>query len=589
MAHLQPPGITGPPLTASSGDVGTPPVVQPVDPSCANGGEVTYSYGGDGGDAFDPVRVDGAGATLQLRSGNSVDAIIINGTRRGGEGGSLGDELTLASGEYVTQVVVREGGVVDRLEFTTNRGNTISGGGSGGSETTLRNVKVLKIGGRSGNLLDRIELTYCELPAGSALSGQNLPSSASDSEEAAPSNFSATAGDGQVTLGWDAVTDATGYEYQRKSGGEGGETWLDAGATTGMVVSGLANGMEYAFRVRAVTGSGVSRTSGPPTEWHRATPRAAAPEPAQVDECVSEVGAGGTAAGDWSDDCDSEGREGSHAAYHTFTLTESAEVTVTADSVVDTYLLLRRGAGRDGSVVAENDDHADESDCADEPERDTDSCIVETLAPGAYTIEVTTYDAGQTGEFTLTVDGLPTAASEAAGTHADECVNEVGAGGTAAGSWSDECDSEGRDGSHAAYHTFTLTESAEVTVTADSIVDTYLLLRRGAGRDGSVVAENDDHADESHCAAELERDTDSCIVETLAPGEYTIEVTTYDAGQTGEFTLTVNGLPGVAPEPTPTQQSAAASSASRPAAPGFIPAFAPEIERIVAALVSPIP
>ena len=59
----------------------------------------------------------------------------------------------------------------------------------------------------------------------------------------------------------------------------------------------------------------------------------------------------------WSSDCASEGRSGSYASFYSFTLAESADVTITAESSVDTYLFLREGTGRDGTVVDENDDH----------------------------------------------------------------------------------------------------------------------------------------------------------------------------------------------------------------------------------------
>ena len=78
--------------------------------------------------------------------------------------------------------------------------------------------------------------------------------------------------------------------------------------------------------------------------------------------------------------------------------------------------------------------------------------------------------------------------------------------------------------------------------------DTYLYLRAGEARSGEFLYENDDYPEAG--------DTDkSQIQETLAAGSYTIEATTYSAGETGSFTLTVSGLgttgatpPG--PEPT---------------------------------------
>ena len=288
------------------------------------------------------------------------------------------------------------------------------------------------------------------------------------------------------------------------------------------------------------------------------------PTPEPADECVSAVSGNGAISGSWSSNCASEGRSGSYASYYTFTLAEAADVTITAESSVDTYLFLREGSGRDGTVVAENDDH-DTSEFS--LASNTDSGVSESLTVGTYTIEVSTYTAGETGDFTLTVSGLPAAVTptptpqpsptpgpspsptptpDPTPEPADECVSAVDGNVAISGSWSSDCASEGRSGSYASYYTFTLTESADVTITAESGVDTYLLLRDGSGRDGTVVAENDDHASEDDCAAALGSDADSCITESLDAGPYTIEATTYDAGTVGDFMLTVTGLPAVA-------------------------------------------
>ena len=287
----------------------------------------------------------------------------------------------------------------------------------------------------------------------------------------------------------------------------------------------------------------------------------ATPEPTPtppVDSCVETVSADGAVSGSWDSDCASESRDGSYADYYAFTLSESAEVTITLESSVDTYLYLREGAGRDGSVLHENDDIVSGN---------TNSEIQETLSAGTYTIEATTHDAGATGDFTLTVSGLPaavepsptpdptatpeptvtpdpTATPEPTPTPpVDSCVETVSADGAVSGSWDSDCASESRDGSYADYYAFTLSESAEVTITLESSVDTYLYLREGAGRDGSVLHENDDI---------VSGNTNSEIQETLSAGTYTIEATTHDAGATGDFTLTVSGLPAaVEPSPTP--------------------------------------
>ena len=141
-----------------------------------------------------------------------------------------------------------------------------------------------------------------------------------------------------------------------------------------------------------------------------------------------------------------------------------------------------------------------------------------------------------TPEPTATPEPTPTATPEPTATPtpepaADECVGMVSDNSSVTGNWSSDCPSEGRNGSYASYYTFTLTDSADVTLTAESGVDTWLFLREGAGRDGTVVDENDDH-DTSEFS--LASSTDSRILESLDAGTYT---TTYTAGET--FTLTV--------------------------------------------------
>ena len=300
--------------------------------------------------------------------------------------------------------------------------------------------------------------------------------------------------------------------------------------------------------------SDVATPTPEPTQEPTATPEPTTTPPA--DSCVETLSAGGTVSGSWSSDCASEGRNGSYASYYTFTLAEFAEITITTDSSVDTYLYLREGAGRDGTVLHENDDVVSGN---------FNSQIRETLSEGMYTIEVTTYESGATGDFTLTVSRLPAAVDptptpeptpEPSPTTTptptptppvDSCVENINADGAVSGSWDTDCASESRDGSYASYYTFTLSESVEITITTESSVDTYLYLREGAGRGGAVLHENDDI---------VSGNTNSQIRGTLPAGAYTIEVTTYDSGATGDFTLTVSGLsatgePTPTPEPTP--------------------------------------
>ena len=107
------------------------------------------------------------------------------------------------------------------------------------------------------------------------------------------------------------------------------------------------------------------------------------------------------------------------------------------------------------------------------------------------------------------------------------------------GSWTGDCVSDrpaeqSPGDRYARYYTFEIAEESNVSISLTSAEqDTYLYLTKGVSTSGDLVDENDDVAPGS--------DTDSLIeVQELAAGEYTIEATTFNAEETGEFTLTVS-------------------------------------------------
>ena len=73
----------------------------------------------------------------------------------------------------------------------------------------------------------------------------------------APTKLAAEAGDAQVTLTWGAPASGdppTGYEYRKMAGGIA-DDWM--AATSPAVVTGLENGIEYTFEVRAMNAAGA--------------------------------------------------------------------------------------------------------------------------------------------------------------------------------------------------------------------------------------------------------------------------------------------------------------------------------------------
>ena len=172
------------------------------------------------------------------------------------------------------------------------------------------------------------------------------------------------------------------------------------------------------------------------------------------------------------------------------------------------------------------------------------------------------------------------------------CVQTLTVDGTVEGQWaSDSCQSEASLRGYAHYYTFTLGNSSEVTITlASTDADPYLYLREGNSTSGAFLHENDDHE------GSYER---SQIQETLGTGTYTAEATTYAAGLTGSFTITVNGIspapaatPGATPTatPEPTPQSTPGATPQPTVQPTPQPTSAPEslsqmVERVRPAVV----
>jgi uncharacterized repeat protein (TIGR02543 family) len=74
---------------------------------------------------------------------------------------------------------------------------------------------------------------------------------------AAPQNFTATPGDGQVSLNWAApVSDGGSAILKYQISKDNGANWTDVGLNTSHTFSGLTNGTEYTFKVRAVNSVG---------------------------------------------------------------------------------------------------------------------------------------------------------------------------------------------------------------------------------------------------------------------------------------------------------------------------------------------
>ena len=214
-----------------------------------------------------------------------------------------------------------------------------------------------------------------------------------------------------------------------------------------------------------------------------------APDPEPADTCVRAVDADDDIAGSWDDTCLSEknaqgGAGARYARFYTFTLTEATDIVINLSSDEDTYLYLLNGHGKGGDTLHSNDDIAGGG-------VNLNSRLSVTLQAGDYTIEATTYSPETSGAFTLTIAGLSQAEAPAPDPQpepapdpepeVDACAESVDADGTIEGSWDDTCLSDraalsGTGDRYSRFYTFTLDESADVTITLMSDEDTYLYL-----------------------------------------------------------------------------------------------------------------
>ena len=430
-------------------------------------------------------------------------------------------EETLAAGSYTIEVTTYDAGVTGSFTLTVSGLGATAGPGPDPSADPCAE-SLSGDGTTSGEWAEG-----CESTAQTGSHARYYSFSLAESSEVSIV-LESTAGDTYLYL---REGDARSGTFLQENDDDGGitrsriEETLAAGSYT-IEVTTYDAGVTGSF---TLTVSGLGATAGP------------GPDPS-ADPCAESLSGDGTTSGEWAEGCESTAQTGSHARYYSFSLAESSEVSIVLESTAgDTYLYLREGDARSGTFLQENDDDGGI----------TRSRIEETLAAGSYTIEVTTYDAGVTGSFTLTVSGLGATAGPGPDPSADPCAESLSGDGTTSGEWAEGCESTAQTGSHARYYSFSLAESSEVSIVLESTAgDTYLYLREGDARSGTFLQENDDDGGI----------TRSRIEETLAAGSYTIEVTTYDAGVTGSFTLTVSGLGATAgPGPDPSADPCAES------------------------------
>ena len=252
-----------------------------------------------------------------------------------------------------------------------------------------------------------------------------------------------------------------------------------------------------------------------PTPTPTATPTSVVS--ATDDPCVESLSGSGSANGSWTSACLTANPPNAfdyYARFYTFTLDAASDVTITLSSdATAPYLYLLDGAGKTGAIKRETG-----------AANTSAATITETLQPGTYTIEATTFYAETPGAFTLEFAATPAPAAT--------CAETLSGNASVNGAWVAGCLSANPPNDrdyYARFYTFTLDAAAQVTVTLSS-ADTapYLYLLDGAGTTGAIKRETGD----ANASA-------ATITESLQPGSYTIEATTYYAETTGDFTLEV--------------------------------------------------
>jgi len=119
----------------------------------------TKAFGGDGGTEFKSRVI----RELGLRIGEDrVTQITINGDRYGSNIGTDNGTFFLSDNEYINTLSIRSGIEIDYIDFITNKGNSIKGGGSGGSEKTLDGIRVIAIGGKTDTNINKLNIMYID-------------------------------------------------------------------------------------------------------------------------------------------------------------------------------------------------------------------------------------------------------------------------------------------------------------------------------------------------------------------------------------------------------------------------------------------
>lgn len=317
-----------------------------------------------------------------------------------------------------------------------------------------------------------------------------------------PQSQNVTAAGGSLTV---SVSSRTGCGWVSTSN----VSWItvtggSSGTANGSVVLSIAPNGTAASRTGTVTIAGQTFT---------------VTQPAFAPTCQSTgILVGQTINSTLSAACGSSLRPGRNAARYTFNATAGQQVVIEASSTVfDTFLYLTDGLG---TVLASDDDGGVGSNSR----IPRDAGLFRIPSTGTFTIEVTSYGAGSTGSFRLSLEASAGCSPQtiAIGQTINgqltttDCLSDVGE-------------------YYTDYYTFQGTSGQQINISmSSSVVDTYLILN---GPSGAVVAQNDDISSTNLNS----RIPVSGNLTLTATGTYTIQASTFSELETGSYSLTLLG------------------------------------------------
>ncbi len=223
------------------------------------------------------------------------------------------------------------------------------------------------------------------------------------------------------------------------------------------------------------------------------------------------IAAGQTLSGSLTSNCLSGQRPGRYAQLYTFSASTGQNIQVAVSSgAFDGYAYL---ISPGGAVVAEDDDAGGNHNPL---------ITYAAATSGTYTVEVTSYTAGATGAFTITL-GLGTT------TGATNCTPiPLASGQTLVGVLASSCRSTHRIGAYAQFYSFSVTAGQTIrAVMSSTAFDAFAFL---LGPSNSVVAVDDDSGGMHNALV--------TYIATVT-GTYTLEATSYVPAATGSFSVSL--------------------------------------------------